>query len=118
MRAVCSHPTLCHLAALWTAVLWGPRTYSGRRGAAQDGRCNRRFSTDGHGRAALACVSGLTCAVESGVHHSGIGLLSRAVTRGGGGRGSGCADGWAVDPGEPGGGRAGGAGAGRPRVRL
>src|ERR1035438_284540 len=43
---------------------------AGKRTASvpQDGRCNRRFSTDGHGRAALAACPGLTCAAESGVH--------------------------------------------------
>jgi putative ABC transport system ATP-binding protein len=34
----------------------------------RDGRCNRWFSTDGHGRAALVACSGLTCAAESSAH--------------------------------------------------
>ena len=45
----------------------GKRTALGR----QDGRCNRRLSTDGHGRAAMAACSGLTRPAESGVHLHG-----------------------------------------------
>ena len=67
-RAVLLCPAMCHLVALWTGVLRGPRTYSGRRPGGDNGRRHRRFSTDGHGRAALAARSGLTCAAESGVH--------------------------------------------------
>ena len=46
-----------------------PRTYSGRA-SVPPGRsvCTVGFSADGHGRAALAACSGLTCAAESSVH--------------------------------------------------
>ena len=55
-----SCPAVCHLVALWTAVSRCPRTYSGRRLGCQDGRRNRRLSTDSHGRAAPVACSGLT----------------------------------------------------------
>jgi hypothetical protein len=45
-----------------------PRTYSGRCSCLSRGRGNRRLSTDGHGRAALAACPGLTAAAEQGVH--------------------------------------------------
>src|ERR1700677_1529613 len=50
-------------------MLRHPRTHSGRA-SVPSGRsvCTVGFFTDGHGRAALAACSGLTCAVELGVH--------------------------------------------------
>src|SRR5690349_1705918 len=61
-------PVVCHLVAPWTPVLRCPRTYGGRRRCRQDGRRNRRFSTDGHGRAVLAAGSSLTCVAGLSVH--------------------------------------------------
>ena len=61
-------PVVCHLVALRVAVSRCPRTHSGRRPCLSRGRGNRRLSTDGHGRAALAACPGLTCAAESGVY--------------------------------------------------
>ena len=70
--------------------------------------------TDGHGRAAPAACSGLTCAAEPGVHP----VCPPGGPRDspdGGGREGGCTDGWAGS-GEGDACRAGGAGACRPRV--
>jgi DNA-binding transcriptional regulator YhcF (GntR family) len=50
------------------SVLRCPRMYSGRRPCRLRGRCDRRVSTDGHGRATLAARPGLTCPAKSGVH--------------------------------------------------
>ena len=97
-------------------MLRDPRTYSGRRPGGENGRRHRRLSTDGHGRAALAACSGLTCAAESSVHPR------VPARRPGGSPRAGWRGGWCAD--EPGGGsggrdagRASGAGAGRPAVR-
>src|ERR1039457_481713 len=111
-------PVMCHLVALWTAVSRCPRTYSGRRPAARTVGVHRRLSTDGHGRAAPVACSGLTCAAEVSVHSRTSGLAALVICRGGAAGEGGCADGRAGDPGERDGGRAGGAGAGRPRVRV
>jgi hypothetical protein len=51
--AVYRHVSLC------VDALRFPRTYSGRRAGRSRGRCNRRLSTDGHGRAALTVFPGL-----------------------------------------------------------
>ena len=45
-----------------------PRTYSGRRPCPLRGRCDRRLSTDGHGRAGPPGVSRLDTGAESKVH--------------------------------------------------
>jgi hypothetical protein len=55
----------------WVDILRCPRTHSGRRPCPSRGRCNRRLSTDGHGLAALAACSGLTCAAGPDVHRGG-----------------------------------------------
>ena len=76
MRAVFLCPGVCHLVALYTVILRCPRTYSGRM-SVLPGWSVRTVgcSTDGHGRAAPAARSGLTC----GVPKRGIGVLPASI---------------------------------------
>jgi hypothetical protein len=78
MRAVFVCPDVCYLVALQAIMLRCPRTYSGRRPGLSRGRCNRWFSTDGHGRAVPAACPVL---VRAGGPGSLIQLNEIAVPR-------------------------------------
>jgi hypothetical protein len=108
---------VCHLVTLWGAVSRCPRTYSGRRPRPRTVGAHRRLSTDGHGRAALASCSGLTCAVESGVHPRVSTRRPGGSPRAGRAGKGGCADDWGGGSGERDACRVSRAGAGRPFVR-
>src|ERR1035437_2093485 len=119
MRAVFLCPVVCHLAALQTGALRSPWTNRGRA-FVPPGRsvCTVRFFTDGHGRAAPASCSGLTCAAESGVHPPVSVPQSGGFPRAGRGREGGGAGDWGGGPGERDACWAGGAGTGCPRLRV
>jgi hypothetical protein len=113
-----------------------PRTHSGRRPCPSRGRCNRRLSTDGHGRAPMAACSGLTCAagaeraplrsacparlLSGGCGRAGV-LMARTAVRDSGPGAPGVRDGRGCGYGRlrpcPGRRDAGFAGCGAPRVR-
>jgi hypothetical protein len=106
---------VCHLVALRIVVLRCPRTHSGRRPGPADGRC---APSAFHGRPRTGCAAGrfpgLTRAAEWGVHPC-VRLAARWFPRDGRGR-AGALMGQGGGSGERDDGRAGGAGAGRPRV--
>jgi hypothetical protein len=76
-------PGACHRVSRWTVVLRCPRTHGGRDLCPGTVGAHRRFSTDGHGRAASAARSGLAYGAEPGVHRhrSRGGLRDRDACR-------------------------------------